>query len=99
MSDALFSLDGSHTRCTGRNYTERLSFKYRWLPCFNVLFIIERVFGTVCAFNIDPAASKHDITVLKESWFYQNLNEIMDGWMILADKGVGEFLRRAFRLP
>ncbi len=87
MPYALFALDGSHLRCTGRNFSERWSFKYRWLPCFSVMFIIERTFGTVCAFNIDPAASKHDITVLRESWFYQELDEIMDGWMILSDKG------------
>ncbi len=87
MPDAIFSVDGSHTRCNGRHYTERWSHKYHWLPCFNVMFIIERAFGTVCAFNIDPAASKHDITVLRESWFYQNLDQIMDGWLILGDKG------------
>eukprot|EP01084_Bolivina_argentea_P139430 245281_1 len=87
MPDAIFAVDGSHTRCTGRNISERRSHKYHWLPCFNVMFIIERALGTICAFNIDPAASKHDITVLRESWFYQNIDIIMDGWMILGDKG------------
>ncbi len=33
MPDALFSLDGSHARCTGRHIRERLSHKYHWLPC------------------------------------------------------------------
>ena len=87
MPDALFALDGSHARCTGRNVTERLSFKYRWLPCFNVLFVTERVLNTICAFSLDPAARKHDVTVLREAWFYSELDEIMDGWIILADKG------------
>ena len=87
VPDALFALDGSHTRCTGRHIRERISKKYNWLPCFNVTFIIERVLGTVCAFNLDSAASKHDITTLRESWFYQHLNELMNGWIILADKG------------
>ena len=27
------------------------------------------------------------MTVLRDSWFYDNIDEIMDGWMILADKG------------
>lgn len=84
---ALFAVDGSHTRCTGRHVKERISKKYNWLPCFNVTFIVERVLGTICAFNIDKAASKHDITTLRESWFYQHLNELMCGWVILADKG------------
>ena len=83
----LFAIDGSHQRCTGRHIKERVSHKYRWLPCFNVTFIIERAMGTVCAFNIDPAATKHDITILRESWFYQHLDEILGGWIMLADKG------------
>lgn len=87
MPDALFSIDGSHTRCSGRDNPQRVSRKYRWLPCFNVMFMIERVFGTVVAFSIDPAATKHDIRVLRESWFGMELDEIMDGWIILADKG------------
>ena len=87
VPDGLFAIDGSHTRCTGRHITERITRKYNWLPCFNVTFIIERVLGTVCAFNIDRAARKHDITTLRESWFYQYLNELMNGWIILADKG------------
>ena len=87
MPDAIFSLDGSHLRCTGRHITERLSHKYHWLPCFNALFVIERVFGTVCAVNLDPQARKHDVTVLREAWFYNNIEEIMGEWIILADKG------------
>ena len=87
MPDALFSLDGSHTRCTGRGKRERISHKYHWLPCFNVLFLIERALGTICAINLDPAARKHDLTVLREAWFFENLDELMDGWVILADKG------------
>lgn len=38
MPTALFAVDGSDTRCTGRHVTERLSRKYRWLPCFKVTF-------------------------------------------------------------
>ena len=87
VPDAIFAVDGSHPRCTGRHIRQRISHKYKWLPCFNVTYIIERVFGTVCAFNIDAAAVKHDITVLREAWFYQHLNELMSGWIILADKG------------
>ena len=87
MPHAILSMDGSHTRCTGRHITERLSQKYHWLPCFNVLFIIERVFGTICAFNLDDSARKHDLTALRESWFYSYLDEVLDGWVILADKG------------
>lgn len=87
MPDAIFSVDGSHTRCTGRDIQERVSHKYRWLPCFNVTFLVERVFGTVVAFNLDPAAIKHDLTILRESWFGHELDEVMDGWIILADKG------------
>ena len=66
------TMDGSHVHASGRNFSERLSYKYNSTSaCFNVLFIVERVFGTVCAFNIDASARKHDITVLRESWFYE----------------------------
>eukprot|EP01083_Nonionella_stella_P198470 728656_1 len=75
-----------HSRCLGRAFPERMSYKYRFHPCFNVLFVIERAFGTVCAFNLDEAAKKHDSTILKESAFYYNLNELLDGWLVLADK-------------
>ena len=64
-----------------------MSHKYKWLPCFNVLFIIERAFMTICSFNLDKSSSKHDITVLRDTWFYNNIDEIMDGWIIIADKG------------
>ena len=36
MPTALFSVDGSDLRCTGRHIAERRSRKYRWLPCFKV---------------------------------------------------------------
>lgn len=87
MPDAIFALDGSHARCTGRHIAERRSFKYRWLPCFNVLFVTDRVLNTVCAFSLDPRAAKHDITILREAWFYEHIDQILDGWVILADKG------------
>lgn len=87
MPNALFTMDGKHALCTGRNKRERRSVKYKWLPCFNVMFIIERVFGTVCAFNLDKAASKHDITVLRESEFFRNVDATLNGWILMADKG------------
>ena len=88
MPHAIASMDGSHVKCRGRRIKERLSYKYKSSSaCFNVLFIVERVMGTICAFNIDASSRKHDITVLRESWFYEYLDEIMDGWVILADKG------------
>ena len=63
MPNVIFTLDGKHARCTGKLHEERLSWKYRWQPCFNCLFVIERVFGTVCAFNLDQEAKKHGITI------------------------------------
>ena len=87
MPTAIFALDGKHCRCSGKIHTERLSWKYRWQPCFNCLFVIERVFGTVCAFNLDMEAKKHDIEVLRESQFFQNIEEKLNGSIVLADKG------------
>ena len=87
MPYVLFSLDGSHARCTGRKYKNRLSHKYKFLPCFNVLFIIERAFMTICSFNLDESSNKHDLTVLRDTLFYNKIEEIMDGWLIIADKG------------
>ena len=93
MPYVLFSLDGSHARCTGRKYKTRLSHKYKFLPCFNVLFIIERAFMTICSFNLDESSSKHDLTVLRDTWFYNNIEEVMDGWLIIADKGYDGVLK------
>lgn len=87
MPHALFTLDGKHARCVGKFFAERLSWKYRWQPCFNCLFVIERVFGTICAFNLDCEAKKHDIEVLRESSFFQHIDEMLNGWIVLADKG------------
>ena len=87
LPHALFTFDGKDALCSGKNHAERLSYKYRFLPCFSALFVIERVFGTVCAFNLDPAGKKHDITVLRESYWYQNMEELMDGWLMLGDTG------------
>ena len=87
MPNALFTLDGKHAQCLGRNKRERQSYKHRFLPCFNALFVIERVFGTVCAFNLDQVARKHDITILRESDFFRNIDETLDGWIVMADKG------------
>ena len=87
MPNILYTLDGKHARCTGMKHIKRLSWKFHFKPCFNCLFIVERVFGTVCAFNLDESAKKHDITVLRESEFIQNVEEILNGWFILADNG------------
>lgn len=87
MPQAPFSLDGKHPKCIGKQHKERASWKYRFQPCFNCLFIVERVFGRIVAFNLDQSARKHDITVLRESQFFDNLDEITNGWYILADKG------------
>lgn len=54
---------------------------------FNVMFVTERVLNTVCAFNLDQRAAKHDITILREAPFFRDLNKIMLGWNILSDKG------------
>ena len=87
MPNCLFTLDGKHAQCLGRNKREGQSFKHRFLPCFNALFVIERVFGTVCAFNLDQVARKHDIIILRESDFFRNIDAILDGWIVMADKG------------
>ena len=87
MPTALFLFDGKDALCNGQIHSERLSYKYRFLPCFSVLFVVERVFNTICAFNLDPEGKKHDITVLRESSFYYHLNSILDGWLVLADAG------------
>ena len=86
LPGGLFTLDGKHALCTGRNRRERRSYKYRYLPCFNVMFVIERVFGTVCAFNLDASASKHDSRILRESEFFRNIDHILNGWIVMADK-------------
>ena len=87
MPQAIFTFDGKDAICCGKSHSERLSYKYRFLPCFSVLFLVERALGTVCAFNLDPEGKKHDITVLRESSWYGQMDEIMDGWLALGDTG------------
>jgi len=87
MAHALYTMDGKHARCKGSHIDVRMSHKYKFKACFNCLFVIERTFGTVCAYNLDECATKHDLTILRESWWYQKLFESIDGWIILADKG------------
>ena len=88
MANALFTMDGKHAKCRGLNIPERRSKKYNnHIPCFTALFVIERTFGTICAYNVDQECTKHDITVLRESSWYQNLLELTNGWIIMADKG------------
>jgi hypothetical protein len=55
----------------------RVSTDYSWL----------RTFGTICACNLDEAATKHDITILRESAWFQNLDELMQGSIIMAHEG------------
>ncbi len=83
----VFSFDGKHAGCDGMKFFERMSYKYHFHPCFNLLFIIERGFNTICAFNLDAAATKHDTKMLYESSFYYHLYEILNGWICVADKG------------
>ena len=88
MPQASFTMDGKHAKCLGKHISERLSYKFKFkVPCFNVLFLIERTFGTICAFNLDCSTKKHDITVLRESLWFQNIEKLAHGWIILADKG------------
>lgn len=87
MAHALYTMDGKHVRCKGAHIKERGSHKHNFKPCFNCLFVIERTFGTVCAYNLDEHATKHDLTMLRESSWFQNLILLTDGWIIMADKG------------
>lgn len=87
IPSALFAVDGSDTRCTGRHINERLSFKYgHHLPCFKVTFIGDRLLGSVCAVNIEPASTMHDIKTLRRSVWFQSIEKTMNGSIILADK-------------
>ena len=64
------TLHGKHAKCVGKTYGKRTSWKCNFQPCFNCLFIIERMFGRVVAFNLDESSRKHDITVLRKSNFF-----------------------------
>ena len=87
MPHALYTMDGKHARCLGARKRERRSQKYNFHPAFNALFVTERTFGTVCAFNLDESCRKHDITILRESKWFNSLELIANGWIIMADPG------------
>ena len=80
-------MNGSQVKCSGRQFKERLSYKYKCTSArFNVLFNTEKVLGTIFAFNMDASANERDITVLRGSLFHHYLDEIMDGWVIHVAK-------------
>ena len=88
MPDCLFNLDGKHARCKGLTKFERLSAKFNFhQACFNVLFVTERVFGTVCSLSLDKSVHKADISILRESTWFQDLQQLTHGGIIMADKG------------
>ena len=88
MPGCLFNLDGKHARCKGLNKFERLSAKFNFhQACFNVLFVTERVLGTVCSLSLDKSVHKADITILRESTWFQELQDLTHGGIIMADKG------------
>ena len=88
MPHALYTMDGKHARCRGSTFPERMSPKYKGKHAYyNCLFLVERCFGTICAYNLDEASTKHDLDVLRESAWFQNLEQLADGWIIMCDKG------------
>ena len=87
MPHALYTMDGKHARCLGARKPERQSPKYNFHPAFNALFVTERTFGTICAFNLDESSRKHDITILRESKWFNSLELNANGWIIMADPG------------
>ena len=87
MPDVLFTFDGKDSQCNGKSHAERICWKYRWLPCYKVLFVVERALGTICAVNLDKAGKKHDITVLRESSFYRDMRSDLGNWLVIGDCG------------
>ena len=85
MPGSALNMDGKHAKCKGLHIFDRLSHKLNFhQACFNLLFVTERVMGSVCAFTLDSSARKHDINVLRGSTWYQNLNEMANGAIIMA---------------
>eukprot|EP01083_Nonionella_stella_P178198 628864_1 len=52
FSIILFALDGSHKKCRGRNDTLLLSWKYSRMPCFNIMYVVDRVTEQIVVFDI-----------------------------------------------
>ena len=88
MPNCVFNMDGKHAICKGLHIFERLSPKFNFHhACFNVLFVTERVFGTICSFTLDKSVHKSDVAVLRQSTWFQDLEELTEGGVIMADKG------------
>ncbi len=87
MPDILFTFDGKDSHCNGKCHSERICWKYRIIPCYKVLFVVERALGTICAVNMDRHGQKHDITVLRESSFYRDMAADLGNWIAVGDTG------------
>lgn len=88
MPDVLFTMDGKDPFSNGRSHTERLSYKYNHQKaCFTVIFVVERVMNTICAVNVDGAGKTADVTVLRDSWWYRDMENLIGDWLIIGDTG------------
>ena len=97
MIDALLYLDGTHKLTVGRNDKNKRSWKYHWRAAWSHLFVIDRIFGMINAVNVGNPACKHDITVLKESNFGINFDNILnDMYYCLGDNAYYGFNKKQF---
>ena len=86
MPNCCLSMDGKHCMCKGARRNRMSKKLNHHKPCFNALFLAERTLNTIVAFNLDESSTKHDISVLRESHWFQNIEELAHGWCIMADK-------------
>ena len=94
LSNVLFVLDGAHKRCKGHKHRESLSWKYKWLPCYNIMFVVERVTGTIVAFTLHPHTMYHtDTTMLESSDFAEKYRA--EWGPVLVDSGYANNARFA----
>ena len=95
--ESLFYLDGTHKLTVGRNDRNKRSWKYKWKPAWSHLFVIDRIFGIITAVNTGNPAWKHDLTVLKESDFGVNFDNLINElYYCLGDNAYFSFKHKQF---
>ncbi|MCP4986183.1 MAG: transposase, partial [Colwellia sp.] len=92
LSDAIAAVDGSHKFVKGRGNLGSLSWKYGRLPCYNIMFVVERLTETIIDFSLHPNTYNHvDATMFAASRYRANLKEnfgeAAEAFITLADGG------------
>jgi len=97
LKNAILYLDGTHKLTVGRNDVNKRSWKFHWRAAYSHLFVVDRIFGVIVAANVGNPSRKHDCTILKESTFGINFDQMLtELYYCLGDNAYYNFKKEQF---